>query len=115
MNGDFPPRAGSTANLTPGKTVGRKLKLARAELAATEDFVAAALGLSVEDYRSVENGSAQLSPGRVIQAAQLFGLQPSALCIDTEPAAAPERAASATSATVIDFAAARLRRQAASS
>jgi transcriptional regulator with XRE-family HTH domain len=113
MMNEYPPRTGPTGGPPTSKTVGRKLQLARAQLAASEDFVAAALGLSVEAYRSVEEGTAQLSPGRVIQAAQLFGLQPSALCIDVpvDIAGAPSRPQLASPAQVIDLAAARLRRQ----
>lgn len=113
MDGDIPPRSRFAPRLTTGSTVGRKLKVARTELQATEDFVAAALGLSTEAYRRVEAGTAQLSPGHVIQAAQLFGLQPSALCIDTEPPG-PAGAAEALPqepAAVIQLAAFRQKRQ----
>jgi DNA-binding XRE family transcriptional regulator len=106
MTGDLPPRLKSTSR---GKSVGRTLQQARAQLAATEDFVAAALGLSVEAYRSIEDGTAQLTPSHVIQAAQLFGLKPSALCEDLVDQVASDR--QHASAHVIDLAAVRLRRK----
>ncbi len=121
MNGESPPRPDVLRASRVDAAVGRKLKSARTQLAATEDFVAAALGLSVEAYRCIEHGTAQLSPGRVIQAAQLFGLQPSSLCGDPGVSAASgivgavssasREAASGLKATVIDLAAARHRRE----
>jgi DNA-binding XRE family transcriptional regulator len=113
MTGDYPPRTGPTGGPPRSKAVGRKLQMARVQLAASEDFVAAALGLSVEAYRCIEDGTARLSPGRVIQAAQLFGLQPSALCIDVEADQAQAKVPTtpAAPAEVIDLAATRLRRQ----
>jgi transcriptional regulator with XRE-family HTH domain len=111
MTGEFPPRSGPNGRLLANKAVGRKLHVARTQLAASEDFVAAALGLSIETYRAVEAGTAPLSPGHVIQAAQLFGLQPSVLCIDTDvPAAEPFAPRPMPPADVIDLAAARKRR-----
>lgn len=110
MDGEYTMSTASSGHLSPGKSVGRKLQAARNQLEASEDFVAAALGLSVEAYRCVEAGTAQLSPGHVIQAAQLFGLQPSSLCIELDERARADKADN-HQAVVIDLAAVRLRRQ----
>jgi hypothetical protein len=113
MDGDFTPRIGLAGHPSASKAIGRKLKVARNQLEASEDFVAAALGLTVEDYRSVESGTAQLSPGRVIQAAQLFGLQPSVLCIQSDSDGGKDevRPKPGTPASVIDLGAVRTHRK----
>ena len=110
MNGEYSPPTGVSGKSSVATAVGHKLRSARAELAATEDFVAAALGLTVEIYRSIEDGHAALSPGRVIQAAQLFGWPPSMLCEDIAGQSAADDSALSGPAQIISLAAARARR-----
>ena len=87
------------------KAMGRRLQRARADLDASEEFVATALGLSVEAYRAVEAGTAHLETGHVIRAAHIFGVEPAALATE-------EPRDTAGSADVIDLAAIRRQRKA---